>query len=132
MGKQPGRGKRQTRLQRFRHLVSYGLLPYGNAMSHALKRPTKSRPRSARLDARLPPDVHAAIKRAATLQGRSVTDFVIAAAHEAATRTIADTDIIRLALEDQRRFIGALLNPPKPSAALRRAFKRHRELVQQD
>jgi uncharacterized protein (DUF1778 family) len=101
-------------------------------MPQASKRKARSKPRfrSARLEARLPPQVHAAIKRAATLQGRSVTDFVVAAAQDAAHRAIAETELIRLSLEDQRRFAEALLSPPKPSPALRRAFKRHRALVQ--
>jgi uncharacterized protein (DUF1778 family) len=46
-------------------------------------------------------------------------------------RTIEETQIIRLSLEDQRAFADAILNPPEPTPALRRAFRRHRELIQQ-
>ena len=84
---------------------------------------------TARLEARLPVEVHALLKRAAQIQGRSLTDFVVAAAHEAARRTIEETEIIRLSAEDQRRFAEALLNPPEPNAALQRAFAHHRRLV---
>jgi len=84
---------------------------------------------TARLAARLPVEVHALLKRAAEIQGRSLTDFVVAAAHEAARRTIEETEIIRLSAEDQRRFAEALLNPPEPNAALQRAFAHHRRLV---
>jgi uncharacterized protein (DUF1778 family) len=31
-------------------------------------------------------------------------------------------------VEDQRRFVEAILNPPEPTPALRRAFQRHRKL----
>ena len=37
-------------------------------------------------------------------------------------------EIIRLSVEDQRRFVEAILNPPEPTPALRRAFQRHRKL----
>jgi uncharacterized protein (DUF1778 family) len=40
-------------------------------------------PPTARLEARLPIDVMARLKRAAEIQGRTLTDFVVAAADEA-------------------------------------------------
>jgi len=86
---------------------------------------TKSN-RTARLEARVTPEVLTTLKRAAELQGRSVSDFVVAAAQEAAHRTIEDTHLVRLSVEGQRRFADAFLNPPAPSPALRRAAERHR------
>ncbi len=83
---------------------------------------------TARLEARLPADIHALLKRAAEIEGRTLTDFVVAAAREAACRTIEDAEIVRLSVEDQRQIAEAILNPPKPAPALRRAFKRRREL----
>ena len=84
---------------------------------------------TARLEARLPADIHAMLKRAAQIQGRSLTDFVVTAAQEAARHTIEDAEIIRLSAEGQRRFAEALLNPPEPNEALKRAFEHHRRLV---
>ena len=43
---------------------------------------------TARLEARLPAEVMARLKRAAEIQGRTLTDFVVAAADEAACRAI--------------------------------------------
>jgi uncharacterized protein (DUF1778 family) len=86
--------------------------------------------RSARLEARIAPDALAVVKRAAEIQGRSVSDFVVAAAQEAAHRTIEETEIIRLSVEDQRLLAESLLNPPEPSPALVRAAEHHRRLVQ--
>ncbi|HEX4136914.1 MAG TPA: DUF1778 domain-containing protein [Bryobacteraceae bacterium] len=83
---------------------------------------------TARLEARLPNDIHALLKRAAEIEGRSLTDFVVSAAREAACRTIEATEIIRLSVEDQRQIAKALLNPPKPTPALKKAFRRRREL----
>lgn len=84
---------------------------------------------TARLEARLPADIHALLKRAAEMQGRTLTDFVVSAARDAAQRAIEDAEIIRLSLEDQRLVAEALLHPPKPAPALRRAFQRRRKLL---
>ncbi len=85
--------------------------------------------RTARIEARITPNALAVVKRAAEITGRSVSDFVVAAAQDAANRTIAETQIIRLSVEDQRAFAEAILNPPEPAPALRRAFRRHRALI---
>jgi uncharacterized protein (DUF1778 family) len=68
------------------------------------------------------------LKRAAELQGRTLTDFVMSAADEAACRTIEQTEIIRLSVEDQRQIAAAILNPPEPTRALLKAAQRYREL----
>ena len=86
-------------------------------------------PRSARIEARITPDALAAVKRAAELQGRSVSDFVVAAAQEAAHRAIEQAQIIRISVDDQRAFANALQNPPRPTTALIRAARAHRRLV---
>jgi len=85
--------------------------------------------RSARLEARISPDALAIVKRAAEIQGRSVSDFVVAAAHEAAQKAIAESQIIRLSVDDQRAFAQSLVNPPDPAPALRRASDIYRRLV---
>ncbi len=85
--------------------------------------------RSTRLEARLSPETLSVVKRAAEIEGRSVSDFVVAAARQAAQRTIAETQVIRLALADQRALAEALGTPPKPKPALRRARTAHRRLI---
>jgi uncharacterized protein (DUF1778 family) len=85
--------------------------------------------KTARLEARITPDLRTLLKRAAELEGRTVTDFVIAAAQEAAERRVEQAHVIRLSLEDQRAFAEAILNPPEPTAALRRAFRRRNDLI---
>jgi uncharacterized protein (DUF1778 family) len=37
--------------------------------------------------------------------------------------------MIYLSVEDQRALADAILNPPEPTPALRRAFRRHRKLI---
>ena len=83
----------------------------------------------ARLEARISKELHATLKRAAELQNRTVTDFVITAVQEAVRNTIEQTEVLRLSLADQERFALALLSPPKATPALKRAFARHRKLV---
>ena len=100
----------------------YGNLPYHRSM----KQQGQS---TSRLEARLPQLVLDRLKRAAEIQGRSLTDFVVAAADEAARRAIEQTEIFRLSAEDQRRFAESILNPPKANAALRKAARLHRKLV---
>jgi uncharacterized protein (DUF1778 family) len=85
--------------------------------------------RSARIEARISPEMLTVVKRAAEIQGRSVSDFVVAAAQEAAQRTIEETAIIRLSVEDQRLMMDAVLNPPDPNEALHKAFEAHKRLV---
>jgi uncharacterized protein (DUF1778 family) len=70
----------------------------------------------------------ARLKRAAEIKGRTLTDFVVAAADEAACRAIEETEIIRISLEGQRQIAEAILNPRPPTVALKRAAKRYREL----
>jgi uncharacterized protein (DUF1778 family) len=85
--------------------------------------------RTARIEARIAPDVLAVVKRAAEILGRSVSDFVVAAVQDAANRTIEEAHIIRLSAEEQRRFAECLLNPPKLAPALLRAKKAHAKLI---
>ena len=88
-----------------------------------------SAPATARLEARISADLHAMLKRAAEIEGRTLTDFVVSAAQDAARRAIEQSEVIRLSLADQKCFARALLAPPKPAPALKRAFARHRKLV---
>ena len=84
---------------------------------------------TARLEARITTDLHAMLKRAAELQGRTMTDFVVAAVQDAAQRAIEQAEVMRLSLADQACFAQALLSPPAPSAALKRAFARRSKLL---
>ena len=84
---------------------------------------------TARLEARISTDLHALLKRAAELQGRTMTDVVVAAVQDAAQRAVQQADVIRLSLADQECFAQALLSPPQPAPALKRAFARRSKLL---
>lgn len=84
--------------------------------------------RTARLEARIAPEVLGLVKQAAEMQGRSLSDFVVSAAQDAAYRAIEEAQIIRLSAEDQRRFVELLLNPSPPAPAMERAREAHKQL----
>lgn len=63
----------------------------------------------SRIDARIPLSVRDTIDRAAAMQGRTRTDFLIEAALEKAEKVIAEQTVIRLAVNDQEMLAKALL-----------------------
>lgn len=85
--------------------------------------------RTTRVEARIAPETLAIVRRAAELEGRSLSDFLVNAAQEAARKTIERVQIIRLSVEEQERFAGLLLDPPAPSPAMKRAAAAHRKLL---
>ena len=82
-----------------------------------------------RLEARVPKELKALLQRAANIEGRSLTDFIVKAAREAATRTVEQAEVIKLTARDQKIFSEALLQPYAPNARLRQAASRYRKLA---
>lgn len=76
---------------------------------------------TARLEARIPQDIHALLKRAAEIEGRTLTDFVIAAASTAALETVEKSEIIRLSGANAEMVAQLALVPPRMNDAMRRA-----------
>jgi uncharacterized protein (DUF1778 family) len=76
---------------------------------------------SARLEARVAPEVKALWQKAAQLEGRTLTDFVIASVQEAAFKVIQRHQTLKLNREDSEAFVEALLDPPQLSEALKAA-----------
>ena len=90
---------------------------------------SRAKPRSERLEARLPVEAKAIIQHAADISGRSLSDFVATSALEAAEETIRRHEVMVLSARDSLTLIEALLNPKGPNEALRAAARRHRELI---
>ncbi|MBU9217751.1 DUF1778 domain-containing protein [Burkholderia gladioli] len=84
---------------------------------------------TTRFEARVEADVLSVIRRAAEIQGRTMSDFVVSAAREAAQRAIADAEVIRLSVKESERFAAAILSPAKPTDALQRALDHHDHLL---
>ena len=83
--------------------------------------------KTARFEARITAEQKALFLRAAALTGRSLTDFVVASAHETATRTVREHEAMILTDRDRKAFVGALLNAPAPAARLRKAARRYKQ-----
>ena len=50
---------------------------------------------TARLEARISTDLHAMLRRAAEIQGRTMTDFVVSAVQEAARQAIEQAEVVQ-------------------------------------
>ena len=88
-----------------------------------------NRVRSERLEARITADQKALIQRAAELEGRSVTDYVVSSVQDAAKRTVEAHEVIVLTATESRAFVDALLNPPPVATRLRDSVRRYRTLT---
>jgi len=84
--------------------------------------------RDARLEARVPRETKALWERAAAVQGRKVTEFVVSSASEAAHRILRESELSSLTRLDRIAFVEALLNPPAPNKRLRKAAARHTQV----
>ena len=82
--------------------------------------------RRARLEVRVSVAQKGLLQQAAALSGCTLSEFVVASAHDAARRVIAERESIRLSREEQLAFVEALLQPPAPSARLKRAAQAYR------
>ncbi len=88
---------------------------------------TTDNSRGARLEARISPAQKSVLQRAAALSGRTLSDFVVASAQEAASKVIQAHDLVRLSRAEQTAFVKALLAPRAPSASLRKAAAAYRK-----
>ncbi len=82
--------------------------------------------RGARLEVCVSVAQKGQLQRAAVLSGRTLIEFVVDSAQDAARRVIAEHESIRLSREEQSAFVQALLQPPEPNARLKRAAKAYR------
>lgn len=103
-------------------------------MSVTKEKPAKAAarrpPKVARLEARISPEQKRLIERAADLQGRSLTEFVIRSTQQAAQEAIREHELMSLTARDTKAFVNALLKPPAPSAKLKRAADRYNSLME--
>lgn len=83
--------------------------------------------RSARLEARLSAAQKSLFQRAAALSGRTLSEFVVSSAQEAATKVIQDAETLQLTRAEQVAFVQGLLASPAPGARLRQAADRYKQ-----
>jgi uncharacterized protein (DUF1778 family) len=89
----------------------------------------KSTERTERLEARITRRQKSLFRQAAALQGRSLSDFVVQSASEAAAKALRESRIIEITADEQKRLLEILANPPAPGPRLRAAVRRRRELL---
>ena len=83
--------------------------------------------RAARFETRVTARQKTMLQRAATLSGRTLSEFVVASAQEAAAKVIQEHEAIRLSRADQIAFVTALLKPRAPVARLRKAAANYKQ-----
>ena len=83
---------------------------------------------SGRIELRIKPEEKALLSRAAALRREDLTGFILRTVLPAAERIIEQSERVELSERDSLRVLELLESPPKPSAKLRAAARRHREI----
>src|SRR6516162_7366890 len=96
-------------------------------MANAASKPTRRRARAQRVEARVTAEQKTLIERAAALQGRTVSDFVLTSVQDAARRAIEEHQQLGLSMRDSEAFVDALLNPKPVNGRLRDTVRRYRK-----
>jgi uncharacterized protein (DUF1778 family) len=99
-------------------------LPVTTSPPSRAKRPSL---KSQRLMARITNEQKRLLQRGAEIRGQTLTEFVVAAAQDAATRAIVDQEVIELGLRDSQAFAEGMLAPPPVNASLRAAARRYKK-----
>jgi uncharacterized protein (DUF1778 family) len=81
----------------------------------------------ARIEARVSPKLKRLFERAAEIEGITLTDFAISSMQRAAASVVQEHTVIELSARNQRAFLEALVNPPEPNEALRKAARAYKE-----
>ena len=83
-----------------------------------------------RFDTRLSKEQKVLFERAASAGGyRSLTDFVLQAAHEKADKIIRESEIILASQQDRDVFFEAIINAGKPGSKLIAAAEKHKKAL---
>ena len=85
--------------------------------------------RSERINLRLSEAAKRRIEHAASVEGTTVSGFIVSSALETAERTIDRHETMALARQDAMRFFDALADPPPPNDRLRAALEEHARRV---
>jgi uncharacterized protein (DUF1778 family) len=78
--------------------------------------------REARLEVRLTPKAKSMLKRAASVERKTVSAFILDKGLEAAAETLADRREFRLSAKQYDAFVAALDSPTKPRSRLEKLF----------
>jgi|SRR5579872_6250671 len=99
-------------------------------MSRAVARKRKGpKAKAYRFDARLNEEQKVLIQKAADLEGRTMTDFVLHSAEAAAERAIEERAMLILSARQSEAFVDAILSPAEPGPVLRAAARHYKKTV---
>ena len=82
-----------------------------------------------RINLRLSKAVKRQIEHAASVEGKTVSAFIVSSAQQSAEKTIQKHESLALARKDAMRFFDALADPPPPNDRLNAALKDHARRV---
>lgn len=82
-----------------------------------------------RINLRLQRNAKRVIERAASLEGKTVSSFILSSALARAEKTIHEHEVLVLNARDSEAFFNALAEPIKFNDALNNALKSHDERV---
>ena len=81
----------------------------------------------ANLTIRAPAELHSRLAEAAAWRGLSLNSFILQAAAREADVILEQERVLRISAEDAAMLVRLLHKPPRPNAALTRAFARRKE-----
>jgi len=58
---------------------------------------------------------------------KSVSEFIISCVTREAKEVVAETDQILKSIEDKKIYMNAIMNPPAPNAALKKAYTNYKK-----
>ncbi|MGA1373155.1 MAG: DUF1778 domain-containing protein [Pseudomonadales bacterium] len=85
--------------------------------------------RYSKITIRQPEPLKAKVEKAAALRGMTVTSFINGILELAADKTLSRIQARELSERDSAALLAMLSKPARPNAALRRAAKRHRQII---
>lgn len=91
--------------------------------------PTTIIEKDARLNIRIRPDIKDRIEKAASISGKSMTDFAVSALSETADEVLERYQVTELSNRDRDIFLSILDQKSEPNEFLRRAVKTHKRLI---
>ena len=89
----------------------------------------RHRAKNSRLEARVTAEQKALIERAAAYEGRTVSDFLLHSAQQAAKAVIQEHEVLALNGSQSQALVELLLAAPRPNRTLQRALQDHQRQV---
>lgn len=82
-----------------------------------------------RITARVPSHTKQTIEEAADIVGATMNQFIVQAAFEKAEKIVEKARTLSFSKEEANKLMELMASPAKPNAALRKAAKRHTEIL---